>query len=491
MRRFFKGILITIIIFTLSIIVFFVGYQLVSNAVRSDMQQKIIKNHSWNHAKGNIYIQSDLDQDQILSKIDHVYDSMPNGLTRMIKDDWVVFVSDDTPCGSAHVNSDLVRGTVYYNYGIIWIDTLFEEEDFAHECGHVLDNQLGFISDVESFADIYRTSWNSYTQANLDITNYHAVSNQAEFFAMLFSEYVCHPDHLKDNLNSAYAYMQNISAENWKYSFIGDFASMYVRVGSTVNRMLTSVTMNRSFDSDYQQVETSVQQNPYIDLSCYEYVVDLDEISEDVRVIVEPILTILNDPEQYEDQIEIKLDRHISITTYCDATSFLMIYFGDMESDIFDIYTDASSEKPSTIYIDKTKLMRMEAARLDYLSRAEKVLSEMKEGTETEKLMQITKYILDNCNYALINDSDVSDFWNRKKGACSTFALTFKQFADRIGIKCDLIVTPGSKGIDHAYNRVVLADGSIRYYDLTRPNKYINTDQIDSVDYGVNKFIWQ
>lgn len=128
----------------------------------------------------------------------------------------------------------------------------------------------------------------------------------------------------------------------------------------------------------------------------------------------------------------------------------------------------------------------MENIRKINLIKTEEILATFKEGSETDRLIQISNFILENCEYVNTLNTDISTFWDKEYGSCTTFALTFKHFANRLGIKCDLIISPGSDGVDHTYNRVTLQDGSVKYYDLIRPNRYINTDQIDQGLYGNN-----
>ena len=124
-----------------------------------------------------------------------------------------------------------------------------------------------------------------------------------------------------------------------------------------------------------------------------------------------------------------------------------MLHFGIMEHDVFDLISDASGTKPSSIKVDKRKILGLENIRKINLIKTEEILVTFKEGSETDRLMQISNFILENCEYVNALNTDISTFWDKEYGSCTTFALTFKHFANRLGIKCDLIISPGSDGL--------------------------------------------
>lgn len=112
-------------------------------------------------------------------------------------------------------------------------------------------------------------------------------------------------------------------------------------------------------------------------------------------------------------------------------------------------------------------LLQLKQNREEYVANVDKVLAELHEGTETQKLLQISKYITQNCTYEIKERTSEDDFWTNGKGDCVTVALVFRQFCERLGIQCDMIYGITPTGEYHVWNRVKLSDGSYRYYDLT------------------------
>lgn len=213
----------------------------------------------------------------------------------------MVCISNDLPYTTDYSNQSLVLGVTYYNYGIIWLDTNFESEDFAHECGHVLDKYLGDASNVGAFTKIYKSSWNTYVQKDLKIVNHHAVSNAAEFFAMVFAEYVCYPDYLNQNMPTGYEYMGRITNEEWRFTPWGEYLSFYVRCGSLLSEMGKDIVAEKPFKAKYIVIQDRIQNNPNINLDQYDPILDTSCLSADSNVVVEQILDISNNPDRHDD----------------------------------------------------------------------------------------------------------------------------------------------------------------------------------------------
>lgn len=498
MGNFLKKTFSIVSLFGLAFFLSFATYQITYQVRAYDKQDYVLDNGKWNNMGQNIYCESSVDQDDAMEKINAVYQKIPQPAKDFLIGNWTIFVSEKMPFPSNYTGQSGVIGIAYYDYRVIWMRPDFSVEDFAHECGHAVDDALGVISKKDEFASIYRSSWDSYISYGKKEINKHSVSSKAEFFATLFSEYVCHEDYLKSKLPKAYTYMSKTTTSSWSYSLSGQmvlFAKQFPHdlKNFVSEKILASTTFSASsFYNNYDTVIANVKNNKYIEISDYNNITtDTSCLSNGAKVIVDRVLDIANNPDFYDGTVHIiKLDQHISIKEYTEATGFLAIYFGVEEDDIFDIDADASGVTPSTLTVSLQTIKKLEAHRVKHLKKVENVLSTFKEGTETEKLMQIANYILDNSNYTNVSKTSFGDFWDEGKGDCATYAMVFKQFANRLGIKCDLIVSPGDTGINHTYNRVVLKDGTVRYYDLTRPNQFVNATKMDMVDYDVNNFIW-
>lgn len=90
----------------------------------------------------------------------------------------------------------------------------------------------------------------------------------------------------------------------------------------------------------------------------------------------------------------------------------------------------------------------------------------MDEGSDLQKLKQVSDWFATHVKYSA-NSSNVANIFGSSIGNCNAISLAFKMFAERIGINCDFITGYADNGKYHAWNRVHLSDGSIKYYDIT------------------------
>ena len=191
MGNFFKKIFSFVCLFCLEFFLFFASYQITYEVNAWKKQDYVLDNGEWINVGQNVYCESGVDKDASMKKINAVYDKLPQSSKDFLIGNWTIFVSDKMPLSSSHVNQDKIIGATYHNHRVIWMRTDFAMEDFAHECGHAIDRALGRVSEKDEFASIYRSSWSSYVSYGEKGINAHSVSSKSEFFATLFSEYIC------------------------------------------------------------------------------------------------------------------------------------------------------------------------------------------------------------------------------------------------------------------------------------------------------------
>ena len=160
------------------------------------------------------------------------------------------------------------------------------------------------------------------------------------------------------------------------------------------------------------------------------------------------------------------------------------MYFGDESIDPIDV--NITNGTITDVVIKHDVVLAGEQNRLKYLSNVEEAIKTFHSGTDTEILIQISKYIVNNSSYKVEKSSSFASFWDNKSGDCVMYAMTFKQFADRLGFDNDIVSTVSDDGIVHVYNRVLI-NGQYRYYDLT--NKLVDAPYIDTAGYHIN--IWK
>ena len=165
-----------------------------------------------------------------------------------------------------------------------------------------------------------------------------------------------------------------------------------------------------------------------------------------------------------------------------------MFYFMDESKSFVHFGTSSDNGNIITpVMLDKQTLLDANETRKQHLTRAESVLSDMKSGSDTQVLMQISEYVINNCQYSLVfEDAKMEQFWNGS-GNDRTYAMAFQLFAQRLGYECDIVMAPMETGIDHVFNRVTLSNGNYLYFDLTRAElNQVNVEQSDLIIYSVN-----
>ena len=233
------------------------------------------------------------------------------------------------------------------------------------------------------------------------------------------------------------------------------------------------------------KVEKDVSQNSLINVSDYEVTTSYSGLDSYEKEMLGQIFDVIDHPENYpvdtykkQPVIVLKYDHQISFAAYNHLAACVDYYFGKECTDVFDVVSSTNNEQ-ATIYIHTDVLEQLKQEREIYIAKVDEVLGTLHEGTETQKLLQICKFIRDNCGYKEKETTSVADFWNAGEGDCVTYAMVFRQFCERLGIECDIVFGMSQFGEGHVWNRVLLSDGSYRYYDLT----YYNLGKIDMLYY--------
>ena len=184
---------------------------------------------------------------------------------------------------------------------------------------------------------------------------------------------------------------------------------------------------------------------------------------------------------------------------FYNISSFLCLYYGEPTAlgDIFYFYTNTYKDGKEThsLSINPEMIDKLEQRKQECDEKIDAVLSSMKEGSETEKLMQIAEYLKDTITYTLPYRGIYDGLMNGT-GVCTSFALSFQTFANRLGIQCDFVIGDENDGTDHAYNRVRLSNGEYRYYDVTFYDGtgdacYLNTKTLPYKDYCYNTYAYR
>lgn len=158
----------------------------------------------------------------------------------------------------------------------------------------------------------------------------------------------------------------------------------------------------------------------------------------------------------------------VTLVNYYNIENKAAIYFGDYTNlgrfcDFNVSKTTTSTESYIIFRPDDYNKLKVRKEYID--SKIEEELAKMQEGSEIQKLNQIANFLVNDFSYNL-DQSNVYELFLQRSGNCNAYSLAFKMFAERLGIKCDFLTGYVNDNY-HAWNRVYLLDGSIRYYDIS------------------------
>ena len=402
------------------------------------------------------------------SNIKDSFERLPATIQKELKTNWLFYISDYPLMGEP--NSASLLGATYPRAKVIWMRPNFTEEIFFHEIGHAIasKNSIDYSSDFQAVQTAY---WEC-EQYTCNAESVHQVDSSAEFFAYLFEQYFSNPDELIKRFPEGYKWMDHY-VKSYNPSFIFSITSSFTGIYNRLSSSLRNVGYSISSIIKSSTTSVRVKNNPKInidDSTPYKSFAGLTEIEER---ITKEILCAINNIEHYSTEmrrgssvIALEYETYLSLASYNKIAACVDFDLFCEASDAFDMSSFAGRDKTFIyIYVDKAK--ELVQKREEYKREVERVLETINEGDVTERLLQVSKYIADNCSYEVKSSTSGDDFWIHHKGDCVTYSMTFRMFCERLGIHCDIITGTSITGESHMWNRVKLPDGSFRYYDLT------------------------
>ncbi len=470
--------LFLIVLFTITVIC--LKYFMVEiDATKSN--QYLMENYAKNEELNYYYDHNeDLDFHQALQTS---IDSLPEHL-RPIINEWNILLSNHQPFVIR--TAEAASGITYLDKKVIWISHDSDAKVIVHEFGHVIDSYLGSINATDEFKQLYEEYWSTYIEYGQDMIDIHSISCPSEFFAATFADYILFPEYLKENSEGLFIYFEKTLSNSWRFSSIGQF------VGISHN---ITYTLNVFFDNEYPgaNLDSYVinKENPLVNINDYSTRNDYSWMHETPRFIVDEMMGILDNPDKYIKSNYLGNEGYIYVYNYQwepmwyeELHSYASIYFLDESPDMLCLYTD---DNVTTIVINHDELFSAEYKREDSMREVEKVIStQIHEGTETEKLIQIVDWMRHTTLYRNA-ESTQHVFWHRKTGDCVTYAMIFKQFCDRLNIACDIVYIQDASTNGRLYNRVTLQDGSQKFYDVGE--QIVDSDNIYNQGYYLNLFL--
>ena len=416
------------------------------------------------------------DSDSVLHSIqvDELVEALPEEIKKDIKKNWVIVISENDPTNQ--YSNDVVSGMAMDKNNLIWLSYRFSEEVVYHEIGHAIGSARS--------TDLSKDFWKLYESViEKDITfsqgvvSFHDFSSQKEFFALLFEQYICYPDSLKQDFAEGYEYMHEF-VSNYKTDPMNSFTGMFVKCynfSTSVVRDLfwsASSKINVLFETIFDQRASAATLPSEGDVYP-----SFSGMSTEDKKVFEVIFDVIQNPKNYtvqnnskENIVVLKYSPYVTYDIYNRVAACIDYCLGVEQSNIFDV-NSLQDENYSCIYIHIDELTEIKEKRKNHSEKMDEVLATIEDGTETQKLLQISRYISENSKYQTMKSASVNEFWTNGNCDSVTYAMVFRDFCEKLGIQCDIIYGSTSNGESHAWNRVKLSDGTYRYYDITYYNK--------------------
>jgi hypothetical protein len=252
-KSIFKKIITHAFLISFTIFIAFSAFSIVSYCWKdNNLQKNMMANYS---LKQDNFFYKETVNEQTITQLNSFVKSLPEGISHIFYNDWIVVVDDEFPEQLSTTISGIVENNDYDTSGlvlggytftqsrIIYINgTLSDEtiyDSFVHEIGHLTSFEYGSQHGSKEWDEIYNKGITT-----LDVSDYDK-SNQAEFFASCFQLYFTEREKLTVYLNDANIYFANLlSQEVRQDNFISKYMMGYE---NTINTL--RLYLNNSFSS--------------------------------------------------------------------------------------------------------------------------------------------------------------------------------------------------------------------------------------------------
>lgn len=187
--------------------------QPVDNAAQETTDVEKEKNNTYcnEYYNDNIFVQDETDENVV-----YLLDSMTKSLPDKYWNDFKLYGWRIILCSNISANDSykVVGKTSYTRRTIFLVNEDWNvKESFYHEFGHFIDCQYGYdgvrLSEHDEFETLYAAEKNTFNSLCESVTGY-AISDEHEFFAAAYNEYLLHPDNLASCCPNVYEYMKNL-----------------------------------------------------------------------------------------------------------------------------------------------------------------------------------------------------------------------------------------------------------------------------------------
>lgn len=191
-----------------------------------------------------------------------------------------------------------------------------------------------------------------------------------------------------------------------------------------------------------------------IDLTQYRVTVDYGSLNEEQIAVMDAILRCG----------ETAIEQNLSANEFDQVIDYIGLYFGANLA-----HQNVALWRPGYAEVNLAVLRKLERDKAVLDREIDRILSDMYEGTDRFKLLQISSYIAKTVRYSpkLADIEPLSGLAGR--GSCLTYAMLFYKMAARLGIQVEICcgyADNGQAAALHAWN-MVMVDGEQHFYDVT------------------------
>lgn len=430
-----------------------------------------------NYERYNDYILHDNidDVESYAAMIDDALQMLPSQHADAIKTHWKIVIVKPDALNTFNMGEHYrVDGLTEYKTRIIKLHQNFTIETVLHEFGHVVDGMLKFPSGKSEFYHLYREHWQQYIDCFNTTTAFHQVMNSSEFFASMFQEYMTNGDLVKKQIPEIFSYFDNIKNAN-----------------------ASALIVHGQFNiDDYQPRLSELEINKLIDGLSDERIVPVDttmfvpgnqsNIAQDaIKMIVNKIENIDNEEplkQSYSWQFNVPIDYE----DYESIVSYFEMYYGVFDKNFLDITTNNFSST-MTLYMDVIR--SMEAERKILTKNIGNLVSTMYNGDASAMAVSFAEYINKQYNIHMnYIDKNMNEIEPGSDISAYNAAVLFQKMCAASGLRCDIISGYIDSGVPHVWNRILIEDGSYRYFNVYfYYDGIVNVDEYHyAVDYAVN-----
>lgn len=164
------------------------------------------------------------------------------------------------------------------------------------------------------------------------------------------------------------------------------------------------------------------------------------------------------------------------------AETALAFYMGSYQSSLDCTTFYPSDENHQHLFVDLAVLRKTEKDRRIMMDEIIDIISLFEAGSDDLLIEQTFDYLASSIKYDG-KQADATVALKKGRGSCNTYPVLFKIMLCQLGIESEICIGYAYNGQYHAWNRVMGAGGTYRYYDLTfyistNSNKYYAADSL-------------